>query len=163
MASVGEPLSRSPFTNSSPGFNNHLAKSIPILPSSSASATSAGDPMDISQSRTPPMGPPMHGSPNGDRIGEQPGSVLMDQQHLATNGGNGQPVGAAAAAQQPKVVQTAFIHKLYKSVVSGRSSVAFVANVRTACSKIRTHNTLSPGRVRTRASLCHHRPNSPRS
>jgi hypothetical protein len=25
-------------------------------------------------------------------------------------------VGAAAAAQQPKVVQTAFIHKLYKSV-----------------------------------------------
>ncbi|KAH9809592.1 transcription factor, partial [Teratosphaeria destructans] len=30
-----------------------------------------------------------------------------------SNGGGSQPVGAAAAAQQPKVVQTAFIHKLY--------------------------------------------------
>jgi hypothetical protein len=29
-------------------------------------------------------------------------------------------VGAAAAAQQPKVVQTAFIHKLYKYVFLGR-------------------------------------------
>ena len=28
-----------------------------------------------------------------------------------------QPSGAAAAAQQPKVVQTAFIHKLYKLVL----------------------------------------------
>ena len=70
--------------------------------------------MDTSQNRTPPMGPPIHSSPNGDRMSEQPGS---EQQHHASNGGSGQPVGAAAAAQQPKVVQTAFIHKLYKSVI----------------------------------------------
>ena len=30
--------------------------------------------------------------------------------------GNAPAIGAAAAAQQPKVVQTAFIHKLYKYV-----------------------------------------------
>lgn len=113
MASVGEPLNRSPFANNSQGFNPHLAKSIPILPSSAASATSPGDPMDTSQNHTPPMGPPVHSSPNGDRMSEQPGS---DPQHQTSNGGSNQPVGAAAAAQQPKVVQTAFIHKLYKSV-----------------------------------------------
>jgi hypothetical protein len=33
------------------------------------------------------------------------------------NGSSGPAVGAAAAAQQPKVVQTAFIHKLYKCVL----------------------------------------------
>jgi hypothetical protein len=33
---------------------------------------------------------------------------------LPNGNGNPAPVGAAAAAQQPKVVQTAFIHKLYK-------------------------------------------------
>lgn len=36
------------------------------------------------------------------------------QQHEDANGTSSQPVGAAAAAQLPKVVQTAFIHKLYK-------------------------------------------------
>ena len=72
--------------------------------------------MDTSQNQTPPMGPPVHGSPNGDRNSEQLGSVQNDQMHHATNGGTTQAVGAAAAAQQPKVVQTAFIHKLYKSV-----------------------------------------------
>ena len=59
----------------------------------------------------------MHGSPNGDRLSEQPGSGQNDQIHHTTNGGSSQAVGAAAAAQQPKVVQTAFIHKLYKLVL----------------------------------------------
>ncbi|KAL0265239.1 Flocculation suppression protein [Diplodia seriata] len=39
--------------------------------------------------------------------------------NTTTNGNtssNGPGIGAAAAAQQPKVVQTAFIHKLYKYV-----------------------------------------------
>ena len=41
--------------------------------------------------------------------------------HHASNGsGSSAPaVGAAAAAQQPKVVQTAFMHKLYKWVYLG--------------------------------------------
>ncbi|KAJ4305302.1 Flocculation suppression protein [Kalmusia sp. IMI 367209] len=72
--------------------------------------------MDITPSALPTMGPPMLNSPVGDR-----NVANQDQQN--TNGdaegkvanGNGiaTPVGAAAAAQQPKVVQTAFIHKLY--------------------------------------------------
>jgi hypothetical protein len=65
------------------------------------------------------MAPPALSSPNGDRLPDQYTSVQGDhqQQHpQSTNGGPAQPVGAAAAAQQPKVVQTAFIHKLYRSV-----------------------------------------------
>jgi hypothetical protein len=73
--------------------------------------------MDTNQNHTPPMGPPMNSSPNGDRMSEQPGS---DQLHHTSNGGSSQPVGAAAAAQQPKVVQTAFIHKLYKLVIPSK-------------------------------------------
>ena len=70
----------------------------------------------------------MHGSPNGDRLSEQPGSGQNDQIHHTTNGGSSQAVGAAAAAQQPKVVQTAFIHKLYKLVFRA-SSRQILANL----------------------------------
>ncbi|KAK3708672.1 Flocculation suppression protein [Vermiconidia calcicola] len=112
MASVGEPLSRSPFHGGSQGFNHHLAKSIPILPSSAASSMSSGDPMDMSHAHPQSMGPPMS-SPNVDRTNEQQPHHQNEQQHRTTNGGSHHPVGAAAAAQQPKVVQTAFIHKLY--------------------------------------------------
>jgi hypothetical protein len=52
----------------------------------------------------------------------------MDHLHPTTNGGSGQPVGAAAAAQQPKVVQTAFIHKLYKLVHSATHAISNMAN-----------------------------------
>ena len=109
--SVGEPLNRSPFQNDPHGFNPHLPKSIPILPSSAMSASNAGDPMNTSHSQTTPMGPPALSSPNGDRNEQTPPGQVEQQ---GANGGPSQPVGAAAAAQQPKVVQTAFIHKLYK-------------------------------------------------
>ena len=158
MASVGEPLNRSPFMNNSQGFNPHLAKSIPILPSSAASATSTGDPMDTRQNQTPPMGPPMHNSPNGDRMSEQPSSG----EHPTTNGGSSQPVGAAAAAQHPKVVQTAFIHKLYKLVFPCNDS-GHTTDSHAACSKTRAYSILSHGRVQMRASSCRHRPSSQRS
>ncbi|TKA67661.1 hypothetical protein B0A55_08144 [Friedmanniomyces simplex] len=59
------------------------------------------------------MAPPTLQSPNGERAPEHYASTQSDSQHQPTNGGLIQPVGAAAAAQQPKVVQTAFIHKLY--------------------------------------------------
>lgn len=39
--------------------------------------------------------------------------IVTDRTDDASHG-HKQPVGAAAAAQQPKVVQTAFIHKLYR-------------------------------------------------
>jgi hypothetical protein len=69
--------------------------------------------MDTSQSQGSSMGPPTLSSPNGDRA-EQTPPGQGEQQQQSVNGGSSQPVGAAAAAQQPKVVQTAFIHKLYK-------------------------------------------------
>jgi hypothetical protein len=59
------------------------------------------------------MGPPQS-SPNGERH-QDPHQAEQSGQN-GHNGSSEQLVGAAAAAQQPKVVQTAFIHKLYKSV-----------------------------------------------
>ena len=66
------------------------------------------------------MAPPALSSPHSERPGDHAQGAHNEQQqsqnsqtHSSANGG-GQPVGAAAAAQQPKVVQTAFIHKLYK-------------------------------------------------
>lgn len=109
MASVQQPLSRDSFHTESKGHQSHSSKTIPILPS--ASLSSQGDPMDVSQSSNAPMAPPSSTSPNGDKSRDQ-------QQHDQedANGNSSQPTGAAAAAQQPKVVQTAFIHKLYKFV-----------------------------------------------
>jgi len=74
--------------------------------------------MDITPSTIPTMGPPMLNSPVGDRaIGGQDQHTNGDSEGKNSNvNGSSTPVGAAAAAQQPKVVQTAFIHKLYKYV-----------------------------------------------
>lgn len=120
--------------NDQRAHNSGAYKSLPILPSSAGQYYNQGDAMDVTQSgqqqqqpqqqqhpqhlQSQPqhnaqtsMGPPLS-SPNGERSGEHQsaGGQYNDQ----SNGGFNQPVGAAAAAQQPKVVQTAFIHKLYK-------------------------------------------------
>jgi hypothetical protein len=55
------------------------------------------------------MGPPSSAN--------DPGRINGDMEHTSPNGNSSAPaVGAAAAAASngPKVVQTAFIHKLYK-------------------------------------------------
>jgi hypothetical protein len=70
--------------------------------------------MDI----TPPSsvaagGIPIHSSPDSDRTG----AINSNGAEVGiTSNPQNSAVGAAAAAQQPKVVQTAFIHKLYKYV-----------------------------------------------
>ncbi len=81
------------------------------------------DPMQLTTTtppRAPPssMGPPALNSPDVDPGAANPmASVsVTEPTHPGSNASN---VGlgaaaAAAAAQQPKVVQTAFIHKLYK-------------------------------------------------
>lgn len=73
-------------------------RSLPVLSSSAMeSSTGAPDsapsnaPSQANASQKPPSNPNPNPNPNGE-----------------------QAIGAAAAAQQPKVVQTAFIHKLYK-------------------------------------------------
>jgi hypothetical protein len=70
--------------------------------------------MDI----TPPSsvaagGIAIHSSPDSDRTG----AINTNGAEVGTTSNpQNSAVGAAAAAQQPKVVQTAFIHKLYKYV-----------------------------------------------
>jgi hypothetical protein len=113
MASVSEPLRRSPFATESRGFRPPTTRTLPILSSTAASANNPGDKMDVSQPQQATMGPPQS-SPNGERH-QDPHQNEQSGQN-GHNGSSGQLVGAAAAAQQPKVVQTAFIHKLYKSV-----------------------------------------------
>ncbi|KXS95794.1 hypothetical protein AC578_6444 [Pseudocercospora eumusae] len=112
MASVQEPFRRDPFASEPRAYNPAIPKTIPILPS--ASVPGGGEPMDTSQSQHASMGPPLS-SPNGDRQGEQQQQHGQNEQATTSpsNGAGSHPVGAAAAAQQPKVVQTAFIHKLY--------------------------------------------------
>ncbi|KAF2464674.1 uncharacterized protein BDR25DRAFT_94600 [Lindgomyces ingoldianus] len=112
MASAAE-VRRSPFSADS--HTQGIHKSIPILPSSTGSSTLTPprDPMqvDITPATLPTMGPPVLSSPVGDRNGaSQPTNGDSDG---VTNGASAPAIGAAAAAQQPKVVQTAFIHKLY--------------------------------------------------
>jgi hypothetical protein len=61
------------------------------------------------------MGPPTRSSPEDEANGthEHPGIVDDQGQNTSMLGPNA-AVAAQAGAQQPKVVQTAFIHKLYK-------------------------------------------------
>jgi hypothetical protein len=112
MASVAEAR-RSPF--SPDPHSSSLHKSIPILPSSGSTLAPPRDPMDITPSSTSSMGPPTINCPPADR-GSAPeqGRANGDMGNTSPNGSSAPAVGAAAAANQPKVVQTAFIHKLYK-------------------------------------------------
>lgn len=93
-------------------------KAIPILSSSAASSTPPDDPMDVTPVVAPSMGPPLLNSPGGYRNGGvQVSNGESEPTINGMNGTSGPAIGAAAAAQQPKVVQTAFIHKLYKCVL----------------------------------------------
>ncbi len=118
---------------------NGAHRNIPILPSStkSVSPTTRGDPMDV----TPPasaMGPPGHGtsSPELDHSAGQNGTY-ENASHIH-NGpiANGLSAAAATSSQQPKVVQTAFIHKLYKWVALALLVAGSWANDVAVCWKI---------------------------
>ncbi|PSN72012.1 hypothetical protein BS50DRAFT_241101 [Corynespora cassiicola Philippines] len=116
MASIAEAR-RSPFSTDHP-HHQGLHKSIPILPSSAGSSklSPPRDPMDITPTSAPSMGPPVLSSSGAERNGtnqNQNQSAGGDNESSGANGNPAPAVGAAAAAQQPKVVQTAFIHKLY--------------------------------------------------
>ena len=113
MASTTEPLSTSAYQGNAMAYQPRVEKSIPILPSIAAPVTESGDPMEASQHHSGSMDPLALNGADGDEVNELTPTGGHDNQ-LNVNGGGGLPVGAAAAAQQPKVVQTAFIHKLYK-------------------------------------------------
>jgi hypothetical protein len=122
MSSLADPPSRNTFTAGSadaPGKTRKLT----VLPSSiPPSAQSTGDSMEVTPpaSTTTGPAPPAHSSPDSDRAGANTANSngLVETGNMNNTPMSNQAIGAAAAAQQPKVVQTAFIHKLYKYVCS---------------------------------------------
>jgi hypothetical protein len=126
--------------------------------------------MDITPSSTSSMGPPSLTAPSADRQHLTPTHQTQAQSQLANgdsdsntangNGSSAPAVGAAAAAQQPKVVQTAFIHKLYKWVYPRSEKLYGNTNIYPACSKIRAYSISFLGPAQMKASLCLLRANS---
>ena len=115
MSRVAETMARSPFSGNS-GYHGGQ-RHIPILPSSTTSTNfSQSDTMEITSPASTVMGPPVNSSPEMEHEGANNMGTQAETGNI-TNGVNGGNLNAAAVAssQQPKVVQTAFIHKLYKS------------------------------------------------
>ena len=114
FSTMVEQAPRDNFT--APQDTSSRSRHIPILPSAMAAPESPkGDAMDTT-SPTSTMGPPnsspeMEPSSTTGIANEAEGASGIDTSPRNTIG------AAAAAAQGPKVVQTAFIHKLYKYVL----------------------------------------------
>ena len=117
MGEQDESVRRSPFLNNN-GVDSST-RTVPILhPTIQTSAPSPGDPMDVTSPTMVTMGPPARSSPEDEANGSRDHNGMMeDQAHTSGMLGPNAAVAAQAGAQQPKVVQTAFIHKLYKSVL----------------------------------------------
>ena len=114
MNAQNESASRSSFVTDTDA--NSSTRTVPILHSAmQSSAPSPGDPMDVTSPTIAPMGPPTRSSPEDEAncTHEHPG-ITDDQGHTSSILGPNAAVAAQAGVQQPKVVQTAFIHKLYK-------------------------------------------------
>jgi HSF-type DNA-binding len=108
MSAMIQTAPRSPFGPSLDPTSRQ--RTTPILPQRTSSPKSPpGDPMQVS-SPSPSMGPPVPSIPDF----EQGMNMANGNSFNSTSTGTQQVgVGAVAAAQGPKVVQTAFIHKLY--------------------------------------------------
>ena len=131
MNQTAEPMLRNPFALES-NFNS--ARHIPILPSSATSTNfPPSDAMDITPPVSASAAGPTTSSPEAEAEGQRhktgnhiQGINGIQQESVGSLGGsNGTTLSAAAAAssQQPKVVQTAFIHKLYKSVADSERKI----------------------------------------
>ncbi|KAI9847028.1 MAG: hypothetical protein M1838_001068 [Thelocarpon superellum] len=97
---------------------------LPTPNSTHLSEPAHADMMDVTPPPPSSMGPPGHSSPNGDLhnhthpgVDDSRGVVNTTAAAAAAASSNASSLStapvAAAATQQPKVVQTAFIHKLY--------------------------------------------------
>ena len=107
-------MGRSPFSGDPQQKEGH--RNIPILPSSTKPVEPTHeDPMEITSTASAAMGPPGHSSPEMETAGPLSNGNYGEASHMQ-NGTSGNAMSAAAAtsSQQPKVIQTAFIHKLYK-------------------------------------------------
>lgn len=75
------------------------------------------DPMDMTPTASAAMAPPGHSSPEIDATGPLGNGNYGEPTHVQNGAtGNGMSAAAATSSQQPKVVQTAFIHKLYRYI-----------------------------------------------
>ncbi|KAL8918824.1 MAG: hypothetical protein Q9172_005258 [Xanthocarpia lactea] len=99
--------------------NQQRHGTVPILPSSSRAGvgcppeTLRGEPMDLTPPASTNMGPP-NSSPEMDHTSGPVNGMYGEALHAHGGPGvNGLSAAAATSSQQPKVVQTAFIHKLY--------------------------------------------------
>lgn len=111
-------MPRSPFTGEPHSSGGH--KNIPILPSTTKVVDpNHGEPMDMTPSPGS-MGPPAQNSPEAEIMAGSGHAPGMDAGLSSTGqSSNGVSAAAATSSQQPKVIQTAFIHKLYKYVAVG--------------------------------------------
>ncbi|EFR04327.1 hypothetical protein MGYG_07335 [Nannizzia gypsea CBS 118893] len=125
-----DPPLRNPFH--APPVSDLATKSrtIPLLsptgpPGPANDSISPGDPMDMSPSASTStsMAPPLQNGAEPESASANAnanananhtnGTSPMDAAAQSQAANSNHPIGAAAAGQQPKVVQTAFIHKLY--------------------------------------------------
>ncbi|KAF3480751.1 HSF-type DNA-binding domain-containing protein [Arthroderma uncinatum] len=112
-----DPPLRNPFHGPSVGDLSAKSRTIPLISSTAPAneSISPGDPMDMSPSTSTSMAPPLQNGPEVDSVNSNAnhtnGTAMESMQSQSSNANH--PIGAAAAGQQPKVVQTAFIHKLY--------------------------------------------------
>jgi hypothetical protein len=115
MDLVDERARGSPF--SSDPDTRQTSRTVPRrqTPIVRTSPPSPGDPMDVTTPTIATMGPPARMSEESDTNGNGEHTGAGDQPNSGNlAGGPNAAAAAAAGAQQPKVVQTAFIHKLYK-------------------------------------------------
>jgi hypothetical protein len=97
------------------------ARPVPIrtnTPTIRTSAPSPGDPMDVTSPTTVAMGPPGRTSPPTEANGVHEHLVVEEHNQPPSTAAPNNTSTAQTTGQQPKVVQTAFIHKLYKYVVA---------------------------------------------
>lgn len=113
MNRSSDGAARSPFSGES--HYNGGPRNIPILPSSTTMQEPPHpDPMEVTPPTSASMGPPINSSPDMDQSAANNSVVHTEAAHMSNGSGNALSAAAAASSQQPKVVQTAFIHKLYK-------------------------------------------------
>lgn len=70
--------------------------------------------MEVTPPASASMAPPSRTSPENETNGVHDQMAVGDQPNSGSLAGPNAAAAAAAGGQQPKVVQTAFIHKLYK-------------------------------------------------
>ncbi len=70
--------------------------------------------MEVTPPASVSMGPPVNSSPEVEHGAGFSNGIFGESQTPNVPTGNGVSAAAATSSQQPKVVQTAFIHKLYK-------------------------------------------------